>query len=116
MEEPTGAAGAIAAKEIETTIVHEDDQILAFNDANPQAPVHILIIPRKHIPTLNDLSEEDELLLGKIHLLATRLATERGTAEGGYRTVTNCNRDAAQSVFHLHLHLLGGRKFGWPPG
>lgn len=106
----------IAEKKIPATIVFEDEQLVAFRDANPQAPVHILIIPRKHIATLNALADEDEALLGRIQRTAARLAAEEGIAEAGYRTLYNCNRGAGQTVFHLHLHLLGGRTFAWPPG
>ncbi len=96
--------------------VYEDDEILAFNDINPKAPTHIIIIPKAHIPTLNDLDESHAALVGKLFLAAQRIATEQGFAEAGYRTVVNCNRLAGQSVFHIHMHLLGGRLMGWPPG
>ncbi len=96
--------------------VYEDDEILAFNDINPKAPTHIIIIPKAHIPTLNDLDESHAALVGKLFLAAQRIATEQGFAEAGYRTVINCNRLAGQSVFHIHMHLLGGRLMGWPPG
>jgi histidine triad (HIT) family protein len=106
----------IFKKEINSKIVYEDKEIMAFEDINPQAPVHILIIPRKHIESLNDIKEEDEILLGKMFTVAKKLAKEKGISEDGYRTVFNTNKNAGQAVFHLHLHLLGGRKFGWPPG
>jgi len=106
----------IAAGEIPSTNVYEDDQVLAFNDLNPQAPTHVLIVPKKHIATLNDVEAEDAELIGQMHLAAKRLAVEAGFAEAGYRTVFNCNRDAAQSVFHIHMHLLAGRRMTWPPG
>ncbi len=102
--------------EIPADVVHEDDDILAFRDIRPQAPCHILIIPKRHIATLNDLTDDDAALVGRILLTARRLAGEEGVAETGYRTVFNCNRDAGQEVFHIHLHLLAGRRLGWPPG
>jgi len=104
-------AGGIPAKK-----VYEDEHVVAFEDIKPQAPVHILVIPRRHIPTVNDLSEEDASLAGRLILAARRLAAERGVDESGYRLVLNCNRNAGQEVFHVHLHLLGGRGFSWPPG
>lgn len=102
--------------EIKPKTVYEDNEILAFQDINPQAPVHILVIPKKHLATLNDLSAEQSALLGKLALTAAQLAKKTGIAESGYRTVMNCNADAGQSVFHIHLHLLGGRRLLWPPG
>jgi len=105
----------IADKEISSSIVYEDPEIVAFNDINPQAPVHIIIIPRKHIPTVIDLEENDAALIGKLFIVAKKLAKEK-EIEDGYRLVINCNPGAGQSVFHIHLHLLGGRKFTWPPG
>ncbi|MFZ5466456.1 MAG: histidine triad nucleotide-binding protein [Pseudomonadota bacterium] len=106
----------IIRKEIPAQIVHEDDEVLAFRDINPQAPVHILIIPKKPIATLNDLQPEDAPLIGKLYLVARQLASEMGFAEDGYRTVFNCNRHGGQEVYHLHLHLLAGRQMTWPPG
>ncbi len=106
----------IANHEIQSDIVYEDEELVAFKDINPQAPVHILIIPRKHIPTINDLSAEDSELIGKMVLLAKKLAADMEIAERGYRLVFNCNREGGQMVFHIHLHLLGGRAMGWPPG
>lgn len=106
----------IANHEIPSDIVYEDDKFVAFRDINPQAPVHILIIPRKHIPTVNDLKPEDADLIGKMVLLAKELAAKEGISERGYRLVLNCNREGGQMVFHIHLHLLGGRAMGWPPG
>jgi len=106
----------IIRKEIPASIVFEDDDVLAFRDINPQAPIHILIIPKKPIPTLNDIQPEDAPLIGKLYLVAKQLASELGLAEDGYRTVFNCNRDGGQEVYHLHLHLLGGRQMTWPPG
>jgi histidine triad (HIT) family protein len=106
----------IAKKEIPAKIVHEDDQVLAFEDIDPQAPVHLLVVPKKHIPTLNDLAAEDDAVAGRLLRVAAALARERGIADRGWRAVVNVNRDAHQLVFHVHLHVLGGRAFGWPPG
>ncbi len=106
----------IAKGEIPAEMVYENDQVLAFRDLNPQAPVHILVIPRRHIATLNDLDEGDADLMGRLYLAAKRIAADEGIAESGYRTVINCNAGAGQTVFHVHLHLLGGRPMGWPPG
>ena len=106
----------IIRKEIPAQIVYEDDEVLAFRDINPQAPVHILIIPKKQIATLNDLRPEDAPLIGKLYLVAGQLASEMGFAEDGYRTVFNCNSHGGQEVYHLHLHLLAGRQMNWPPG
>ncbi len=106
----------IARKEIPSKIVYEDELALAFEDINPQAPVHILIIPRKHIHNNLSLTEEDKPLMGHLFLVANRIASEKGIAERGFRTVLNCNAEAGQTVFHLHLHLLGGRPMKWPPG
>lgn len=106
----------IVHEEITSDVIYETDSVLAFRDINPQAPHHALIIPKKHISTLNDLEAEDANLMGKIFLAARQLASDFGIAESGYRTVLNCNRDAGQAVFHIHLHLLGGRKMSWPPG
>jgi histidine triad (HIT) family protein len=102
--------GKISAK-----IVHEDDRCLAFHDVNPQAPVHVLIIPRKVIPTHSDITEEDRDLLGHLHLVAVKLAAKLGI-DDGYRLVINCKERAGQTVPHLHMHLLGGRDLTWPPG
>ena len=106
----------IAAGEIPARKVYDDGEVLAFHDINPEAPVHLLIIPRRHIATLNDLSEADAALIGRLYLAGRQIAVESGVAESGYRTVINCNRDAGQIVFHVHLHLLAGRELGWPPG
>jgi histidine triad (HIT) family protein len=105
----------IGAKKIPAKIVYEDDRVFAFQDINPQAPTHILICPRKHIGALTDATQEDGALLGYLLLVAANLARERQLLEG-YRTILNNGADAGQSVFHLHLHLLGGRAFRWPPG
>ena len=97
-------------------IVYEDDMVVSFEDIRPKAPVHLLLVPRKHIPTLLDLEPGDEIVIGHIFLLASRLARERGLAESGYRMVVNCGPGAGQSVYHIHFHLLGGRSLAWPPG
>jgi histidine triad (HIT) family protein len=105
----------IVEKKVPARIVHEDEHCLAFHDLNPQAPVHVLIIPRKVIPTHADVGPEDRELLGHLHLVAARLARQLGL-DDGYRLVLNCKERAGQTVPHLHLHLLGGRDFHWPPG
>ncbi|MBL3590881.1 MAG: histidine triad nucleotide-binding protein [gamma proteobacterium endosymbiont of Lamellibrachia anaximandri] len=102
--------------DIQPNVVYEDDDVLAFRDLNPQAPTHILVIPKRHISTLNDLEPGDEALMGNLVLTAARIAGKEGIAEAGYRTLLNCNAEAGQTVFHIHLHLLGGRPMGWPPG
>jgi len=106
----------IIAGEVPATVLHEDEQMVVLQDINPQAPTHVLIIPRKHIPTLDDLSPEDDALVGAMLRRASAIARDRGFADEGYRTVFNCNRGAGQTVFHIHLHVLGGRPLGWPPG
>ncbi len=106
----------IASGEIPSTKVYEDDEVFAFRDLHPQAPTHILIIPRKHIATVNDLESGDAALIGKLFLAAKQIAGNEGFADHGYRMVMNTNRDAGQTVFHIHLHLLAGRPFHWPPG
>ncbi len=106
----------IAEGEIPADIIFQSDDVIAFRDINPQAPTHALIIPKRHISTLNDLEEGDEHLVGSLFLAAKSLAIELGFAEDGYRTVFNCNPHGGQSVYHIHLHLLGGRQLGWPPG
>jgi len=106
----------IINREIPADVVYEDDEIIAFNDINPQAPVHILIVPKKEIRTLNDLNENEQKIVGKIFLTVKKLAKEFNIDKTGYRTVFNCNEDGGQTVFHIHLHLLGGRKLDWPPG
>lgn len=103
--------GKIPAK-----IVHQDADTIAFEDINPQAPVHLLVVPRKHIPTLNDLTPADEALAGKLLRVAATLAKQRGIADRGWRAAVNVNSDAHQLVFHVHVHVMGGRTFGWPPG
>jgi len=106
----------IIAGEIPATIVHQDDRLVVIKDINPQAPLHALIIPRRHIATLNDLAPEDDALVGSMFRSAAALAQQNGYRERGYRTVFNTNREAGQSVFHIHLHLLAGRPLSWPPG
>ena len=106
----------IISGEIPGHLVHEDKDVVAFKDIDPKAPLHLLIVPRHHIATLNDLAPVDDALIGIMFRRAAALAKKHGYAERGYRTVLNCNRDGGQSVFHIHLHLLAGRSFGWPPG
>jgi histidine triad (HIT) family protein len=106
----------MVAGEITPDVVYEDDDVLAFRDLSPQAPVHNLVIPKRHISTLNDLSVEDAELMGKLFLTAQKIAVQEGIDQQGYRTVVNCNKDAGQTVFHIHMHVLGGRSFSWPPG
>jgi histidine triad (HIT) family protein len=106
----------IIKRDIPGSIVYEDDRVLAFNDINPQAPTHVLLIPKRHIASLNDLQPGDDAIVGELVRRAAAIAVERGLSAGGFRTVFNTNRDAGQTVFHIHLHLLGGRSFGWPPG
>ncbi len=106
----------IVSGDIPGAIVYKDDRLVAFKDINPQAPMHVLIVPRRHIATLNDLTDKDDGLVGEMVRRAAALAAEQGFAESGYRTVLNCNEGAGQSVFHIHLHVLGGRRLGWPPG
>ena len=101
---------------IPAKIVFKDDKVVAFEEINPQAPVHILIVSTKHIPTLLDLTEEDEKLVGYMHTVINQIAAEKSLNESGFRLVANCKEDAGQEVFHIHIHMLGGRKFGWPPG
>ena len=120
-----GSAGWMAAAAISNSVrgdctitlsVYEDDEVLAFRDVNPQAPTHILIIPKKHIATVNDLDNEDAMVAGRIMLAAKQIAADEGIDENGYRLVMNCNEGAGQVVFHIHMHLLGGRRMTWPPG
>lgn len=106
----------IVAGEIPSKRVHEDDELLAFEDIKPEAPVHVLVIPKRHISTLNDIQPTDDAIVGAMMRCAARIAKERGIDEAGYRTVMNCNRHAGQTVFHIHVHLLGGRRMSWPPG
>lgn len=104
----------IITKEIPAKIVAEDEDCVAFRDVNPQAPLHVLVIPRKHVASLNEVGSGD--LVSRMHRLAAAIAKSEGVAERGYRTVINTNADAGQTVFHIHLHVLGGRSFEWPPG
>src|SRR4029079_11802834 len=106
----------IIAREIPASVVYEDDRVLAFNDINPQAPSHVLVVPKRHIATLNELSADDDALVGELVRRAAAIANDRGIAASGFRTVFNTNREAGQTVFHIHLHLIGGRSLGWPPG
>ena len=106
----------IINREIPADIIYEDDEILAFNDINPQAPVHILIIPKKEIKTINDIHSEDTAIIGRLFLIAKKIAKQVDISEDGYRVVMNCNEYGGQSVYHIHLHLIGGRKLSWPPG
>ncbi len=102
--------------EIEPDKLYEDDEVMAFRDISPQAPTHVLVIPKQHIATLNDLDSDNAAVIGKMAFVASQLAKQEGFAQQGYRTVMNCNADGGQAVFHIHLHLLGGRPLGWPPG
>jgi histidine triad (HIT) family protein len=106
----------IVKGELPAKKVHEDADTVAFQDINPQAPTHLIVVPRKHIPTMNDIGEADEALVGKLFRVGAKLAAERGIAAPGWRAVMNANRAAGQTVFHLHLHVLGGRTMTWPPG
>ncbi len=106
----------ILAGDIDADIVYETDQVIGFRDLNPQAPTHVLFIPRRHISTINDITESDAEVIGQLFVGAKEIAAQKGIAEPGYRAVMNCNAGAGQTVFHVHLHLLGGRQFTWPPG
>lgn len=106
----------IANNEIKSDIVYQDERVVAFNDINPKAPHHVLIIPRKHIATLNDVENSDTQLLGYCLQIAKNIAAERNIAEKGYRVLINCNADGGQAVYHIHVHLMGGRAMMWPPG
>lgn len=106
----------IINREIPADIVYETEEILAFRDISPKAPVHILIIPKEHIPTINDIESGHANVIGKMFLVAGELAKKEGIAEDGYRLVMNCNSAGGQAVYHIHLHLLGGRQMSWPPG
>lgn len=105
----------IIEKQIPADILYEDERVLAFKDINPQAPIHFLVIPKKHIATTNDISEEDEAIVGYMHRIASKVASELGVAKEGYRTVMNCNEHGGQTVYHIHLHVLAGKPLGWPP-
>ncbi len=104
------------AGEIQPDKVFETEHVLAFRDINPQAPTHVLVVPKRHIATINDIGDDDDALVGKLFMAAAEVAREEGISEEGFRTVMNCNRRAGQTVFHLHLHVLGGRDLTWPPG
>jgi histidine triad (HIT) family protein len=106
----------LIAREIPASIVYEDDRVIAFNDIDPQGPTHVLVVPKRHIATLNDLTPEDDAIVGEVVRRAASIAADRGIAAGGFRVVFNTNRDAGQTVFHIHLHLIGGRSLAWPPG
>ena len=106
----------IIRREIPASIVYEDDRVLAFNDINPQGPTHVLVVPKEHIASLNELTSENDAIVGELVRRAAAIAKERGISTGGYRTLFNTNRDAGQTVFHIHLHLIGGRALHWPPG
>jgi len=106
----------IAAGAIDADIVYQTDQLVGFRDLNPQAPTHVLIIPRRHISTINDIDAADADSIGQLFVAAKEIAAQEGFAEPGYRVIMNCNAAGGQTVFHLHLHLLGGRQFTWPPG
>ena len=106
----------IVEKKIPSKSVYEDESVLAFEDINPQAPVHILIIPKKHISTSLEITDEDNAMIGRLFQVANDIARNRGVADRGFRLVMNCNREAGQTVFHIHLHLLAGRAMHWPPG
>ena len=106
----------IVRKEIPASVIYEDDRVVVFNDINPQAPLHALVIPRRHIASLNDLSPGDDGIVGEMVRRAAAVARDKGYADRGYRTVFNTNAEAGQTVFHIHLHVLGGRGLSWPPG
>jgi len=106
----------IVNKEIASNIVYEDEKVVAFHDINPQAPYHILVVPKKHISTLLEVTEEDKELIGHIYLVINKIAKDLGFDERGYRVVVNCKEEAGQTIFHLHFHVLAGRTMGWPPG
>jgi histidine triad (HIT) family protein len=106
----------IIRRDIPASIVYEDDRVLAFNDINPQASTHVLVVPKRHIATLNELTADDDQIVGEMIRRAAAIAKERGISAGGFRVVFNTNRDAGQTVFHIHAHLIGGRNLSWPPG
>ncbi|AUB78554.1 histidine triad nucleotide-binding protein [Spiribacter roseus] len=105
----------IVAGRMDADVIHRDDQVVAFHDIHPQAPTHVLIIPRRHIESMVDIQPDDASLIGHMHLTAKKLAHELEIADTGYRSIFNCGRDAGQTVWHIHLHLMGGRSMGWPP-
>lgn len=102
--------------DIPATVLFEDNHVIAFEDIMPQAPSHFLVIPKRHISTLNDLTDEDASVIGKLQITAAKVAKEKGIAEAGYRVVMNCNENGGQTVYHIHMHVLGGRAMTWPPG
>ena len=106
----------IINREINATIVYEDERVVAFNDINPQGPTHVLVVPRRHIASLNDLAPDDDHIVGEMVRRGAAIAKQRGVSSGGFRTVFNTNGDAGQTVFHIHLHVIGGRTLHWPPG
>ena len=106
----------IINKEIHADILFENDKILAFRDISPKAPVHFLVIPKKEIRTINDINEKDKSLIGELFIVAKEIAKKEGISEKGYRTILNCNEHGGQTVYHIHLHVLGGRQLEWPPG
>jgi len=106
----------IAESKVPSKIVYEDEGVVAFEDINPQAPIHVIVIPRKHIPTTLDIDAADNAIIGHLFQVANKIAGEKGIAERGFRLVMNTNSDAGQSVYHIHLHVLGGRHMHWPPG
>lgn len=106
----------ISAGELDAELIYETDTVIGFRDINPQAPTHVLIVPRRHISTIDDLGETDAEIVGKLFLAARDIGRQEGVTDAGYRTVMNCNAAAGQTVFHIHLHLLGGRDLSWPPG
>ncbi len=116
MADPDCLFCKIVSGEINADVVFENDDVVAFRDINPQASTHVLVIPRRHIATINELESEDSHTVGSLFLAARDIATQEGIAEAGFRTVMNCNAAAGQTVFHLHLHVLGGRNLEWPPG
>ena len=107
---------SIARGDVPADIIHDDEHTVAFRDINPQAPLHALVIPKKHVATINDLEAGDGETVGRLYLVAKKIAADEGVAEEGFRVVMNCNRGAGQTVFHIHLHVLGGRRLDWPPG
>jgi histidine triad (HIT) family protein len=106
----------IVGREVPASIVYEDDRVIAFNDIKPQAPTHVLVVPKRHIESLNELQQDDDEIVGELIRRAAAIAKEQGVSADGFRTVFNTNRDGGQTVFHIHVHLLGGRRMQWPPG
>lgn len=116
MTDPDCLFCKIVSGDINADVIYENDDVLAFRDINPQAPTHVLVIPRRHIATINELQDSDRIIAGALQLAARDIAKQEGIAEDGFRIVMNCNSAAGQTVFHIHLHVLGGREMGWPPG